>query len=437
MTISIFRRASLVLLGLAIAQAAPAQTNPSTASAIAAVRANPANPEASFRLAQVAAQTGDFRTAISALERILILNPNLANIKLELGILYLRAGSPALAESYISEALQSPDVPPEVRARAAELQLSATEADQRLRIAGSASLGLISDTNANSGPAEGTTIGTLTIDPDDAETADVSAFASVSGRLRYDLGLQAGHLAALDVDLYTRQYADQSDLNTTRLGAAVGVDLNTARTFGFPSDVLLRYAASTLSRDGEDYLTTTGPSVTFRAATEGGLQTSTRLYSFEQDYQPTTAAPANDNRDGRETGLSFTASRAIDDVSAIELTFAGLDKSAEEGFEAYQQFSLGAAYTRQIDPLYDLGAGDWIVGLGASVASRSFDAPDPVISATEAQSDTILSVNASLSVPLNDTTAVRTELGYISQSSNYDLDTFDNTYVSVSLSRRF
>ena len=54
------------------------------------------DPEKAFDFAQSAVAVGDVRGAIDALERVLTLNPTLTNIKFELGLLYLRAGSPEL-----------------------------------------------------------------------------------------------------------------------------------------------------------------------------------------------------------------------------------------------------------------------------------------------------------------------------------------------------
>src|SRR5687767_5620647 len=61
------------------------------------ILANPANLDANFRFAEVSTQIGDFEAAIGALERIVFYNPNLPRVRLELGILYFRLGSYAMA----------------------------------------------------------------------------------------------------------------------------------------------------------------------------------------------------------------------------------------------------------------------------------------------------------------------------------------------------
>ena len=48
----------------------------------------PADLDVLFRFASLAAQTGDLEGAISALERMLLINPDLPRVRLELGGLY-------------------------------------------------------------------------------------------------------------------------------------------------------------------------------------------------------------------------------------------------------------------------------------------------------------------------------------------------------------
>ncbi|MFL9906530.1 tetratricopeptide repeat protein [Paraburkholderia sp. RL17-337-BIB-A] len=80
--------------------------------AFSAMMADPANAERSFEFACAAASDDDIRGAIAALERILKINPGLANIRLQLGELYLRVNATDLAATYLCQALLAPDIPP-------------------------------------------------------------------------------------------------------------------------------------------------------------------------------------------------------------------------------------------------------------------------------------------------------------------------------------
>ena len=64
----------------------------------------------------MAAKLGDNEAAVSALERMLLFNPNLPRVQLELGALYFRMGSFEIARSYFEKAAAA-NPPPEVRGR--------------------------------------------------------------------------------------------------------------------------------------------------------------------------------------------------------------------------------------------------------------------------------------------------------------------------------
>jgi tetratricopeptide (TPR) repeat protein len=82
----------------------------------------PANLDVLFKFATVAEQIGDNEGAISALERMLLLDPNLARVQLELGVLYYNLRSYEMAQTYLDLALRSPDLPPDIRKRAEQFQ---------------------------------------------------------------------------------------------------------------------------------------------------------------------------------------------------------------------------------------------------------------------------------------------------------------------------
>ena len=81
----------------------------------------PANLDVLFKFAGLASQTGDLEGAISALERMLLINPDLPRVRLELGVLYYRLGSYEVARTYLETGLKSPTLPPEVRSWAEQL----------------------------------------------------------------------------------------------------------------------------------------------------------------------------------------------------------------------------------------------------------------------------------------------------------------------------
>lgn len=86
---------------------------------------DPANMDALLDYSKVATRTGDYEGAISALERTLLINPDLPQVQIELAVLYYRIKSYTVADAYLQKALQSPALTPELR-KAAERLMTRT-----------------------------------------------------------------------------------------------------------------------------------------------------------------------------------------------------------------------------------------------------------------------------------------------------------------------
>lgn len=80
--------------------------------------AKPADPETLAKYANAAVQVGDYEGAISALERLLLIDGDQPEVKLELGVLYVRLGSFEAARNYFEEVLVSPTATDELKDKA-------------------------------------------------------------------------------------------------------------------------------------------------------------------------------------------------------------------------------------------------------------------------------------------------------------------------------
>src|SRR5215475_2495611 len=113
----------------------------------------PGDLDVLFKYAGLATQVGDLEGAISALERMLLINPDLPRVRLELGVLYFRLGSYEAALTYLETALQSPSLPPDVKAKAQEYLAQAVSKSSPSSLSGEIFLGWRYQSNANLGPS--------------------------------------------------------------------------------------------------------------------------------------------------------------------------------------------------------------------------------------------------------------------------------------------
>ncbi len=112
----------------------------------------PVDMDLLFEYAGVSVQLGNYETAISAYERMLLLNPELPRVKLELGALYYRLDSYEAAKRYLEDAQNDPDVPPVVQERIDEYLALIDDATTKSLWLGSLTVAGRYQTNANAGP---------------------------------------------------------------------------------------------------------------------------------------------------------------------------------------------------------------------------------------------------------------------------------------------
>ncbi len=261
--------AACVVLILSSAHAATTAAD-STADDVYQIRldsllSDVANPERSFDFVEAAMDVGDLRGATAALERILLINPQLANIQLELGVLYLRMGNAGLAQYHINAALRAPNVPETVRLRALRLLAVAGTAAARNSFHLQLSLGYRYDSDANAGPTSGSV---FALDPyllqpvlvpltSGGKTADGAAegslvmshsFAFTPGGSSWDTSLST----------YGIDYQKLSILNQYSAGVQTGPTLVFAGTASAPMSIQPFGSASKAYLDGQSYFSAYG-----------------------------------------------------------------------------------------------------------------------------------------------------------------------------------
>jgi tetratricopeptide (TPR) repeat protein len=81
---------------------------------------DPSNIKITMQYANEAAELKNYEAAIPALERILLFNPSLASVKVELGTMYYFLNSKDVAKRYFSDALDDEGISSEDSAKANE-----------------------------------------------------------------------------------------------------------------------------------------------------------------------------------------------------------------------------------------------------------------------------------------------------------------------------
>lgn len=410
------------------AQTPPASTDRAAYdSAFKEMIGDPGNLQKAFTFVERAIKVGDLEGAVAALERMLILAPNLPRVRLELGVLYYRLGSYQIARRYIAEVLALPDVPPPVRQRAEAFQ---EEIDRQInphKFSGTLLFGFRYQSNANAAPTAGNVrFGGLDAQLDRQFTAkkDGNAFVIGSFQHLWDFGLQGGE--SLDT---------QATIYAARQFKATAVDLLYASVTSGPRMWLLPSQLPQVSIRpyvGIDYVIL-GTSTEYWAPGVGvnlDKKWSDVAVSFvaevrRRDYHNSKKRPFNDFRTGWETFGRISADWQV--LPWLSLgAWAGAGRfDAKKRFESYNEWLLGVGAQAM------LGQPAWAPGeqitltLSAARLWDNYDAPDPALDPGTTRRDREWRLSLTLQVPIAERLAIVLQAARNARSSS--LPNFDYT----------
>ncbi len=401
----------------------------------------PADLDVLFKFATVATQTGDLEGAISALERMLLINPNLPRVRLELGVLYYRLGSYEIARSYLEAALKSQALPPDVRSRAEQFMAEVMKRQNPSHFSGEFFAGMRYQSNANLGPATSAVrlFGqTANLNQQALGTADWGFVGSAQFRHSYDLGLQ--DKSALESQLTT--YANrQFSLQAANVSL---IDFTTGPRFqafqGIFEEVMLKpfLSAGYIWVNDQPYYASYG------AGLESGILLADKLRNIsifswrQQNYPNTDYLPANSLFTGTQYSAITTFQYQLTDV--ITLFGFGNAQRYQTQQTVSQNYMLagvgGGMAFRFADPLFKSDL-PWSINLTVNQQWWQYDAADPIIDPTvvRQQADTIL--NIVLSVPFDNRTTFSIAGGRFARASNLPNYAFVNNNVMFGIAWRF
>lgn len=362
---------------------------------------NPADLDTTFAYAKLATESGDYEAAITAYERLLIINPDLPRVRYELGVLYYQLKSFDLARVYLQRALAGEDVPPDVRQRATQLLGQIDQTTERSRFAGSFGGGMRYQTDANSGPSSATIR---------ARGEDAPLTSAASGRgdaniffngfLRHTYDLQTENDASVESDLlgYITHQFDQTNLNLGVLEGRSGIrfrpfgqDPMSIRPFVLLGGITL--GDNWYSSEAGFGLDAARP-ITSDFALEGTIDE--RHVRFYNAGTQTTLSDSTGWQTGTQIRGRYTVS--ADQFATLDLSFRNAD--AQKSSAAFKEYSATAGYTWRFPAPGDITPLPWSLAASAGWVMTDYGGPDPLIDPTTTRRDRQWRLALTPSVPI-------------------------------------
>ena len=402
--------------------------------------ADPGNLDKTFAFAGLAIQTGDYEGAIAALERMLLIDPNLPRVKLELGALYFRLGSFEMARTYLENALTAPNVPAQVQERVHALLAQVKEQQAPNHFSGSILSGFRYQSNANTGPADtNVEVAGNFAQLSNTSTAqhDWNWFSVIDTHDLYDFKDQDGTVLESSGTLYLARQFKQRQVSLAYLELTSGprrpvpadwIGDATVRPYLIGDFVGLH--------DSRDYWAL-GAGVDFNKQfdpdTVGDIAFETRNKWYRNDATLTT----NSDRDGYEyTTRLQVQRRLIADLSLLGQIVV-IDDRAKSSAQANTEydFTLGLTYT-YLPPVH-FTAAKWVSNVTVTRAYIPYDSPDPTVDPNETRFDRDWRLSLITTVPVADDWALVGTLGRTLRASTIPNFAYQDNTASIAASWRF
>ena len=398
---------------------------------------HPDDVELNYRFAQTQVADGDLRGAASTLERILLLSPDLARVRLLYAVVLYRLDNLNEAEREFRAVEQLPmadTLREEVTFYLEQIALRRKTTRYTATLTGGAQW----DSNRNAGPRNGRVLFLDT--PLDLVTGkkedDFSGIGLAGLRVQHDLGYDAGHALLGGIQIYGQKQVDVTDLDLMAISADGG------GLYRSPiADIQPSVYGTYLNLGGESYVETIGAGVRANHRFSEKLDVFARVRFDYENFENLDESPTTEERTGARIQGGVGASWAPRPRLRFDAGAGFLHKDADQEFYTYTGPAAFASVT------YLLGRGQFLLSTFSYEYDR-YDGPDPIVS-VDKRRDSVYVSGLSYGIPLGvlmpflgSSPAVRDTLltanaTYVNEDSNIENYTYDDWRLSILFTKNF
>ena len=354
---------------------------------------DPDNIELNLRFARGQINQGNFRGASATLERILLIAPNLQQVRLLYAVVLFRQGNLDEAEKEFKK-IAALELPASLRAEVEAYLDSIANIRQRTRYTASASLGGQLDSNRTTAPRSNTRLFLDTPITVDRAESDFGYIGFANMRVDHDLGFQEGHGVFAALSYYDNdQIAEDSQDLQSFMAEGGGV----YRDVFLDGDLTAKLQFSQVRLSRQTFLHEYGGDLRFDRELTNNLTGFIGAHLSHQSFSPIRENATSQERDGRQLSGTVGIAYEISPEHRIALDYQRLDRNAK-GRGAVEFFS----YTRnqaRLNHTWLLGDGQFFLNSLTYQRDR-YDVPDAFISVRE-RHDNIFRLRVTYGAPLS------------------------------------
>lgn len=378
------------------------------------LKQDPSNMDLNFYLGRSAYETGDYETAIFAFDRMLINDPDLHRVRLEMARAYLKLGSNDEAERLFNEVLAT-NPPQEVQDNIFLYMENISASRKSHNFRGSFLAGIAYDDNAYAAPiSETIKIPSLDDLPVSIGSLGSDYYYEMAANIGYAYILPSRQTAlTAEVQTYHTRYNDYDDLDIDYFLLKAGP---TFRFDGF--DLELFGTGSYMNLDQNDYFSGYGLGAALTVPVWSDQIFFSRLTSERRDFNDI------DERDVYSTAFNLGLFTPVYRLFDLKTDITYTRENAEAGYYSYNRGSFNLVLSRKL-------IGDIVGSAGYTFESSWYDNDDPSFY-KERQDDTHY-FRAGLSYRFGGRIRFPFEIGiintYVKNDSNIDLYEYEKNTV--------
>jgi hypothetical protein len=330
---------------------------------------NPDDVELNYLFAQSQVAAGDVRGAASTLERILLIAPDLARVRLLYAVVLYRLDNLDEAEREF-RAVQKLPMSEQLRSEVDFYLEQIALRRKTTRYTGTLGGGMQFDSNRNAGPEHDrvlfldTPLRLVTGKKD----SDWSGVMLAGLRATHDLGFDEGHQLLGGVQVYGQKQIDQTDLDLMAISGDVG-GLYRSQI----ADVQPSIYGSYLNLGGESYVSTAGGGFRADRRVSGTLDLFTRFRFDYEFFDQLHDSPTTNERTGARVAGGVGASWTPRPAVRFDTLVGGLHKEAREDFYTY------TGPVAAVTGTFLLGGGQFVLST-FSFEYDGYEGPEPLVS---------------------------------------------------------
>jgi tetratricopeptide (TPR) repeat protein len=424
-----------ILLLLTWRAGTAAETAPASPSELDAAFAdllhNPSDVDANLRFAEIAARQGNAEAAVGALERLLAERPDLPQLRLQLGLLYVRLGSYTMARAYLEPLASGADDAGGVREAAKAELRRIDKLTARNQLGGSLFVGAQTQTNPGAAPASPVFLVSgvqTTASSSFAKRSDYDFFGQAQVTDSYDLDTEFGDRLEATAAVYGAGFSRQHQLDFAWTETTIGPRLASERV-GIAGGSFRPYLlGSYVELGGATYYNAYGGGIDYAQRLGRALPTVSFDYqSQQQNYRSSSDYPTARELNGRLDYVAIGLAQPLGALASVGLTLSDTRQNARIGGLSNDDYALAAngtlAYGAGLSPFH-LPLVTTLTVVGHYLA---YDAPDPAVSPTSRRSDHRWQFIIGEVVPVTTDIALKGQIYRDVYSSNISNFSYTNT----------